>query len=211
MVLLKKILFGILLFFLSGCASNFIVKSDPSEADVYVKTTGRDEEISLGKTPLSLPLEELQQKVRIDSASGEYFDLIVKKKDYQTKTLAVPASRMGHRETLVAVKLKQGQDDSKTVSLLLQHLFNAQKLANERSFEKAQSEIDKALAIDPTFSRAMSLRGSIFFVQKQYKEALTWFGKALDADPQFEDAIKMITYIKKITGDDTSRTPAEVK
>lgn len=186
--------------FLPGCAPKVTVKSDPSEASVFFRSYGTEDKKPIGKTPISLSLVELQNQTKINPSSGEFFELIVEKKDFQTERILVPGGRMGHVETTVLAKLKPGQAEGRLAQTLLQHLFNAQKLANDREFERAQMEIDKALEIDNSFTRAMSLRGSIFFVQQKYEDSLKWFEKALAADPQFEDAIKMISQIKKITG-----------
>jgi tetratricopeptide (TPR) repeat protein len=185
---------------LVGCAPKLTVKSDPPEASVFFRSYGTEDKKLIGKTPLSLSLSEVQNQTKINPSSGEFFELILEKKDFQTERVLVPGGRMGHIETTVLAKLKPGQAEGRLAQILLQHLFNAQKLANDREFERAQMEIDKALEIDPSFTRAMSLRGSILFVQQKYEDSLKWFEKALTADPQFEDAIKMISQIKKITG-----------
>lgn len=41
------------------------------------------------------------------------------------------------------------------------------------------------------------MKGSIFYLQKNYDEALKWFEKALAADSSFEEAVKMINKIKQ--------------
>ena len=111
--------------------------------------------------------------------------------------------------TTVLAKLKPGAEEGRVANVLLQHLFNAQKLANDADFERAQIEIDKALELDPKFVRAMSLKGSILFLQKKYEESLSWFEKALTLEPQFSDAIKMSSQIRKITGQpEAQRAPA---
>lgn len=196
-------------FLFGGCASKFIVKSEPTEAEVFIRNYGSDEKKSLGKTPISLSQAELQEKTKIDPSSGEFFELIVEMKDYQTERMLIPSSRLGHLETTVYSKLKSGQNESRIAQALLQHLFNAQKLANQQEFERAQIELDKALEMDESFTRAMSLRGSIYFLQKRYDESLKWFEKALSVDPKFDDSLKMITQIRKIQGID--RTPSEAE
>lgn len=184
-----------------GCVtSTYTVKTDPPGAEVYVKSFDSDEKQLIGQTPLTLSYSELREKTKIPASSGEFFRLILEKKDYQAETMLVPASRMGHSSTMIVIKMKSGGEAVSKVNLLLQHLFNAQKLANEGDFERAQIEIDKDLEIEPNFTRAMSLRGSIFFLQKKFDESMKWFEKALAVDPGFSDAIKMIAQIKKING-----------
>lgn len=185
---------------MSSCVTSKItVKSEPSESDVIVRAVGSEDRTPIGKTPLTISFREIQEKAKVDPSSGEFFELLIERKDHQSERFLIPSARMGHTETIVLAKLKSGETEGRLVHRLLQHLFNAQKLANEREFERAQIELDKALGLDENFTRAMSLRGSIFFVQKRYEESLKWFQKALEVDPQFDDAIKMIAQIKKIT------------
>ena len=194
----------------TSCASKFIIKSEPTEAEVFAKIIGKEDKISLGKTPLEIPQEELQKKAQINSSSGDYFELIVEKLDYLPERMLVPASRMGTRETIIIAKLKPGQEESKTAQKLLQYLFNSQKFANQREFSRAHEEVDRALAIDSKFTRAVSFKASIYFLQKQYSESLVWFEKAFAIDPNFEDANKMVVYLKRMTGDASpSRMPSK--
>lgn len=194
----------------AGCAtSRIVVKSEPSESEVYVRAAGSEEKKSIGKTPITMSFSELKEATKIDPASGEFFELVVEKSDFQPERFLIPAARMGHAETIVLAKLKSSEGEGKTVHRLLQHLFNAQKLANDREYERAQLELDKAFAIDAKFTRGMSLRGSIFFVQQKYEESLKWFQRALDTDPQFEDAVKMISQIKSIMNGPARGTSSE--
>jgi len=189
-----------------GCiSSRFAVKTDPVDAEVFVRSFGSDEKKLIGKTPINMTLVELQNQTKVSPVSGEFFEIVIEKQGFQSERVLVPGARMGHIETIVMAKLKPGESEGRLAHKLLQHLFNAQKLANDREFERAQMELDKAFELDPTFVRGMSMRGSILFVQQKYDESLKWFQKALNADPQFEDAIKMIAQVKKILGD--SQTP----
>ncbi len=196
----------LVMLLVSSCASKFVIKSEPSEAEVYAKTTGREEKISLGKTPLEISQEELQKKAQVTSSSGDFFELIVEKKDFLPERMLVPASRMGAKETIILAKLKPGKEESQIAQKLLQNLFNAQKFANLREFTRAHEEVDKALAIDSEFTRGVSFKASIYFIQKEYTESLKWFEKALALDPNFDDANKMVVYLKKIVGDGVGKT-----
>jgi len=124
--------------------------------------------------------------------------------------MLVPAARMGTRETIIVAKLKPGQEESKVAQKLLQYLFNAQKFATQREFSRAHEEVDKALAIDSKFTRAVSFKASVYFIQKQYAESLSWFEKALSYDPNYEDANRMVVYLKRLTdGASATRLPAK--
>ena len=68
---------------ISGCiTSKFTVTSDPLDANVYVKNFGSEDRQAIGKTPLSLSYSELLEKTKISSSSGDFFELVVEKKDF---------------------------------------------------------------------------------------------------------------------------------
>lgn len=195
---------------ISGCVTaKFTVKSEPTEAEVFVQNSGSDVKKPIGKTPMTIDFAEIKEKAGVDTSSGEFFELLVEKKGFASEKYLIPAARMGHSETIVLSKLKAQETEGRVAHILLQHLFNAQKMANNREYERAQAELDKAFAIDEAFVRGMSLRASIYFVQKSYDESLKWFEKALSLDPQFEDAVKMITKIKSLKSDPNRQISSE--
>jgi Flp pilus assembly protein TadD len=197
----KASLLLIPLMTLSACiTARMSVKSEPTEASVYVKIPNTETRELIGKTPLTMTMKEFQDKAKIDPSNGELVEVDIEKKDFTTQKMLIPATRFGHISTTILSKLEPGNPETAQANRLLQHLFNAQKFANDAEFERAEIELDKALEIDATFTRALSLRGSIYFIQKKYDESARWFEKALAVDPQFEDSIKMINQIKKITG-----------
>jgi tetratricopeptide (TPR) repeat protein len=190
-----------------GCASSFKVKGEPVGADVFVLTGKNGEKKSLGKTPLEMPQAALKQALGESVATGEFFTVGVEKAGFITEKYTVPASRFGTLVTELDVKLKSGDNprEARAASDLLNHLFLAQKLANAKEFERAQAELDRILTEFPDFPRALSMRGSIYFVQKNLAESAKWYEKATQADPQMEDAVKMLAKIRELDG---GRTPA---
>lgn len=186
-----------------GCSTTtFNVKSDPIQADVFFKTSKMPEKKPLGKTPLSLPMEELKKSIGPDVLSGEYFTLIVEKQDYVTEALNIPATRFGTVLTEVEVNLKKGSqvEDIKTAQEMVDRLFLAQKFALTQQYERAHIELDKVLKIYPKFSRALSMRASIYYVQKNYQESLKWYEEALKIDPQMDEAVKMSAKVRLALG-----------
>ena len=206
-----KILFaGLALLFTSGCMTQtFTVTSEPPQADVYYQPPGATEKRTIGKTPISMPMKDLKAIIGETASSGQYFPVTVEKTGYNSETLQIPASRFGTLVTALDVKLKEGvvAKEEKTAKVLIDHLFLAQKYAVTLQFERAQIEIDKILADFPTFPRALSMRASIFYAQKNYNESLKWYEAALKVDPNMDDAVKMAAKIRNIQ---SGREPASV-
>jgi tetratricopeptide (TPR) repeat protein len=186
---------------LSGCATaTFTVTSEPQQADVYYVSPVNGEKKVVGKTPLNLPMSEFKSIIGNDVSSGQYFPLMVEKNGFLSQTYQLPASRYGTLVTSLNVKLKQGDDanEEKTARKIIDHLFLAQKYALTQQFERAQIELDKVLTNFPTFPRALSMRASIYYAQKNWPESLKWYEEALKSDPQMDDAVKMTAKIRAI-------------
>ena len=205
--------------FMSCASSTFIVKSDPLEADVFVQDLKTEEKKILGKTPLEMSMSLVKETVGETVMAGEFFTVSVEKKGFITQKMNIPASRFGTLITSLDLSLKAGDEPKqiKIASEVLDHLFIAQKLALSKEYERSQIEIDKILELSPDFARAMTMRGSIYFVQKKYPESLKWYEEALKSDAKMEEAMRMIARIKNIQNGgvdskgDTKRDPAQTQ
>lgn len=186
----------------SGCASVFSVKSDPLQSDVFYVDPKSGEKKVLGKTPLELPTSELRKIAGDDVFAGEFFTIQVEKQGFVPERFQIPSTRFGTLVTALDAKLKAGNGpkEERLAKNILNHLFLAQKMANTGQYERAQIELDKVLSEAPDFARALSMRGSIYFVQKNYTEALKWYEEALKADPQMEDAVQMAAKVRALQG-----------
>ncbi len=199
---------GALTLLVSGCASTFVVKSDPLQADVSFLDPKTGEKKALGKTPLEMKTSAVKEAVGDGVSSGEYFTILVGAKGYVTEKFSIPATRFGTLVTKLDVKLKAGTDEKEIhmAKEVLDHLFLAQKFANAKEFDRAQVELDRVINDFPEFGRALSMRASIYFVQQKYDESLKWYEKALKADPQLDDAVRMTAKINQMQG----RAPASL-
>lgn len=207
----RALLLALLPSLAAGCSTKFVVKSEPSQAEVYVKVPGRtgDDRKSLGKTPLELSPSEVRDIAGEELLSGQYLDITVEKPDYQPERLAVPATRFGTMVTELDVKLKPGEAEERVAVEIIQGLMTAQRAATNKEFDRANVELDKILSKYPRFTRALAMKGAIFFVRKDYDESRRWYEKALLTDPQDRDAIDMVTRIKDLK--EGRRSPAAEK
>jgi tetratricopeptide (TPR) repeat protein len=188
------------LLFCWGCASVFVVKSDPLQSDVFVIDRKSGDKKPLGKTPFEMRFSDLRQTVGDETLAGEYFTLSVEKQGYAPEQVLVPASRFGTLVTTLDVKLKEGTGpkEERVAKTLLNHLFLAQKFAKSGQYERAQIELDKILTEAPDFPRALSMRGTIYYLQKNYTESLKWYEEALKVDPQMEDTVQMTAKVRTL-------------
>ena len=184
-----------------GCSSKFVVKSEPLQADVFV-VDGKGTKKPLGKTPLEMPAEEVRKAMDDAPTTGEFYTVTVEKQGFDTQTFNIPVSKFTTMVTALDVKLSEGvtQKELRLAKEILDHLFLAQKFALSSQFERAQIEIDKILTPFPTFSRALSMKASIYFAQKNYRESLKYYEEALKNDPDLDEAVRMTAKVRGLLG-----------
>jgi len=185
-----------------GCSSKFVVKSEPPEANVYFVDAKSGEKKSIGKTPLEMPADDVKKAVENMPSPGEFYTVLVEKNGYETQTFSLPTAQYTTLVTSLDVKLKEGvvQKELKLAKTILDQLFLAQKFALKNQFERAHIEIDKVIEQFPSFSRALTMRASIYFAQKNYSESLRWFEEALKVEPTLDEAIKMAAKLRSMPG-----------
>lgn len=179
---------------LIGCSSNLKIQSEPPNVDVYAALQKSAEKKLIGKTPFEITFDQLGKNVGTVE-SNEFYTLFFESKELEPEKVLLPNRVFGTDKVDVFVKLTP----KKEIGLAreaLQRMHNAQKFAVSGQYERSLVEIDKVLEFDGKFVRAHSLKGSVFYLQKNFDEALKWFESALAIDNTFEEAIKMISKIK---------------
>lgn len=200
---MRKVLSSAWLFIIClsplGCTPVLTVKSEPSGATVYAQMVNEQKQ-ELGKTPFDLLYTDLEKVAPLASVTGEMIPLTFEKEAHDPVILMVPSVRIGLSSATITAKLKPIQESTATADHLLQFLHNAQKFANAGNYQRALEEADKAFEKDPKFIRALSMKGSIYFMQSRWDDSLIWYEKALALDNGFEEAVRMIAEIKKKKG-----------
>lgn len=182
---------------LAGCSSPQLkVLSEPPGAEVFASQQGSQERRSLGKTPLDINYRDLREKAGFSPEAGDFFVLTLETKDNEPEKVLVPTMSLGLRSLTVRANLGQKRE-SKNANAILQRMHLAQKFAQSGDYERAHIECDKIIEADAHIVRAMSLKASIFYLQKNYKDSMKWYEKALAEDGSFDEAIKMIAKIKQ--------------
>ncbi len=189
---------GSLSLIVFGCSGPQLkIQSDPSNAQVFAAQQSSKERKLIGTTPLEISFKDLYEKTGgASQASGDYLALTFEANNLEPEQIMLPPVTYGTSTMNLRVALGP-KKEVKGAGAILQRLHNTQKFAQAGQLERAQIEVDKALEIDPQFVRSLSMKGSLYYLQKDYTEALKWFEKALAVDSSFEQALKMITRIKE--------------
>ena len=184
---------------LGACAPNLTIKSEPPGANVYLLRSNGDKH-ALGTTPIEVKVRDLEALAPQTSVTGEMIPLNFEASGFHPVQVMLPPMRLGVSEASINVQMKAASQADTAADQLLRYLHNAQKFANAGIYQSAIDEVDKALKQNPNFIRGLSMKGSILYVQNRFDESLALYEKALSLDEGFDEAIRMITEIKKRKG-----------
>ena len=191
-------MFGLLI----GCGSApvFKVETVPEKAEVVIVAKADAAPKVIGEAPFEKEEKELKKAVGKLNPKDGFVELRVRKQGYRTKSLWVPVTSSGSLRSTLKVTLEKdeaGIANFETVEEILDQMFLAQKFARLKQYERALIEIDRVLKKFPDFARALTLQGSIYFANGDFKNSLSSYEKALQADPKFDHALEMVSKVRK--------------
>jgi len=76
------------------------------------------------------------------------------------------------------------------------NLLTAQKYIQLKKYNEALLETFKSISFDPKFAHAYALQGSVYFLLKDYKSALSSWEKALELDPSNHEVLRVHDQVK---------------
>jgi tetratricopeptide (TPR) repeat protein len=182
---------------LTGCASKLLVVTEPSGAEVYLRTLGGEEKLA-GKTPLELSDVEIRDLLRLGSTQAQFIQVRLSLVAFEEMNLFVPSSKWGQRRSLIKLTMTPVKESiSKKVNEVVKRFYSAQKLVEARQYELAHLEVNRILEVDAMIPQAHAIRGAAFYLQGRLKESLESYQEVLRLDPQYPEAIKMIEKIQQ--------------
>jgi tetratricopeptide (TPR) repeat protein len=98
---------------------------------------------------------------------------------------------------------------SKTISnirehdLLMNNLFDVQKLIRGKNFRDALTKLDELEAKHPLLSVIPELKATAYYMNKEVENALSYYRKAFALNPENSDAYRMKLYLEKKLNVDT--------
>ena len=129
-----------------------------------------------------------KQKKRASEAADEL--LKPKEEDLSSDIQdIVDTSKVKKKQAKQGTYTKEDADYNKALYSLQQ----AQKLFSERRYAQALTEINKSVEAAPNMALAYAVRGSVYFMLRQYPDAKLSWEKALELDPSM-DNVRAILY-----------------
>lgn len=181
-----------------GCASpTYRFQSTPSEADVDVifKSSGKK---SLGKTPLTLPMSDL-------NPTKEAMTVSFRKPGLEGQTIFVPPSLFAKSVELDVTltpdpRVGESKKSDQVIGEIATQVAETQKLIQAKQFGVAEQKLNKMISEHPTVSVFYSLMGNVQYLDRKLDAALGFYRKALELDPSAGEISRVIQKIETLKG-----------
>lgn len=182
---------------LPAMAAKLILKSQPEGAEIYITVGGRP--VRLGNTPYEADLSEvIKTYVKTNS-----FLLELKKPGHIPYRVLLAKTEDVDLELTANLELDQAVSNHKDHDLLMNELFDVQKLIRGRNFRDALIKLDELEKKHPTLSIIPELKATSYYMNKEVENALSYYRKAFTLNPDNSDAYRMKVYLEKKLGVDS--------
>ena len=178
---------------LSGFAGILSIKSNPSDCDVFQidPKTGRIS--ALGKTPYKADLDSLKGS-NPDNAT---LQIKVHKPGFTAFNVLVPA--LGNTDVNLNANLEVEKDIKMTqdLDLMVTDLFDVLRMMRIKDFGNASKKLTLLEKKFPHYSIIHEMKGTVSYLQKEFKQSLNYYRKAFGINPKNREAYKMKVYLEK--------------
>lgn len=196
---MRKFLLALTLLSLAAptLASKLTIKSQPEGAEIFVTAGGRP--VRLGATPYEADLSEvIKNYVKSNS-----FVIELKKSGHMPYRVLLAKTEDVDLELMANLELDPAVSNHKEHDLLMNQLFDVQKLIRGRNFRDAIVKLDELETKHPTLSIIPELKATAYYMNKEVENALSFYRKAFALNPENSDAYRMKVYLEKKLGVDS--------
>lgn len=180
-------------------ATNFEVKSTPSDSFVYFQEKPSSKPIKLGKTPLKLSSGDIEKLV----GENKTYILNVRKKGFDPYQILMVRTKGVDTSLEVTLDINKEIKTAQKHDNLASALFDVQRLIRSNNFSDALKQLDNLEKEYEGFSIISEMKGLTYYMKKDINNALAMFRLAFSKNPENRDAYKMKVYLEKKLGIDT--------
>ncbi len=187
---MRKYLIFMVIPFLSIFAREISITSSPKGANVVI--VNGNNIVSLGVTPLKLDWETVAGKAENQNS----FQLKIMKEGYVSENVYI--SNLGKNNVFLNTQLKLNYDAIyvKKVDLMVGELFKAQRLVRSKNYSGAIKVLEGLESKHKHFSVIYELKAGAYYLNKDFKKALSLYRQAFEVNPNNLEAFKMKSYLE---------------
>lgn len=175
-------------------AQEIIIDSSPSAAKIIISNGSNTQTSEIGTTPFKMTIAQFNKFFAKDYA----YAIDIKKDGFSDYHLIV--SNIGQNNININAALKPNIDinSNKKIDKFINSLFEAQRLIRNKNLDSALSLMDNLEKDYPQYSSIYEFKGGAYYLNKEFKKALSYYRKAVDINPENQDAQRMKVYLEKI-------------
>ena len=189
--------FIVLITLVSCGGQEILIKSVPDQADVYIKSLGKNEEEKLGKTPITLSKETIDKLASTDKSLTV---IEIRRAGYIHEQLVINDFGNTVVEYDFTLKPNNIANIIEKIDSVGTVLFEAQRLLRAGGYDESIKILKDLNKKYPFSSLINELMGGAYYFKKDLKNSLLYYDLAYKFNPSNVDSFKMIKYLEKELG-----------
>jgi tetratricopeptide (TPR) repeat protein len=185
-------------------AENIMIQSLPDKAEIYVRSLDSQTYRQVGRTPLTLKLEDLKNRYDLD----DLFLVEIRGRGYFPYRLTLNAGVKSDIKLQAVLEEKNDYPLMKAFDKTSAELFEIQRLIRTQNYEEGEKRLLVLAKEYPQLSIISELLGNVYFIQKKNKEALESYARAFRINPENADSYKLMVHLENIMKAKKERKPA---
>lgn len=183
------------LFLLSAQAAKLTVDSNPADSTVAVVDKNGNKNI-VGKTPYNVELDELAANY----GSNNPLQLEISKGGFETYSVVIPNVKKVDIGINASLEVEKDIKFTQDFDFLMGDLFDVLRMIRGNDYETAMGKLEQLESKFPHFSIIYEMKGSIAYLQKDFKKSLNYYRKSFSINPKNREAYRMKMYLEKKFG-----------
>ena len=186
-------LISCILFAQTSVANEISIISNPVGGLIYVKDAKKGERIKIGETPYKGNLDQLVANLSSKAA----FIVEVSKVGFEPYRILLTKTGAMDIELDVNLQISKNIEMVQDLDMLTGDLFDVQRMIRVKDFKSSLLKLNLLEKKFPHFSIIAEMKGSVFYLLKEFKRSLGFYRKAFGLNPENREAYQMKQYLEK--------------
>ena len=180
-------------FFNESNADQIKLKSEPTDAVIYVRDLNGTIKNKIGKTPYEGNVQEIASTY----AKSNFFIIVFEKEGYEDQSILLNDLLKSDIELSMNLVAKEDILEFRKLDKSINDLFESQRLLRSQLYNEAIVLLKNVEKEQPKLSIVPEMIGSALYLAKDQKGSLSWYEKAYRMNPENKDAFTMKSYLRK--------------